>query len=75
MTAAGTSGVTESPDVRPREQESDEELLSRFGYKQELTRGLGLWTNWAVGFAFISPVVGLYAIIGLGVTTAGPPWV
>jgi hypothetical protein len=54
---------------------SDEGLLEQFGYKQELRRGLGLWTNFAVGFAFISPVVGLYAIIALGTFAAGPAWV
>jgi amino acid transporter len=53
----------------------DEELLERLGYQQELTRSLNLWTNWAVGFAFISPVVGLYSIIAIGVQTSGPPWV
>lgn len=36
---------------------------------------LHLWTNWAVGFAFISPIVGLYTIVALGATTAGSPWV
>jgi amino acid transporter len=54
---------------------SDEGLLEQFGYKQELRRGLGLWTNFAVGFAFVSPVVGLYAIIALGTFAAGPAWV
>lgn len=54
---------------------TDEQLLEQLGYKQELNRSLSFWTNWALGFAFISPVVGLYAIISLGVITAGPPWI
>ncbi len=53
----------------------DEQQLAEFGYKQELPRVLQLWTNWAVGFAFISPIVGLYTIVALGATTAGSPWV
>ncbi|MGH2927303.1 MAG: APC family permease, partial [Solirubrobacteraceae bacterium] len=53
----------------------DEELLAELGYRQELPRVLRLWTNWAVGFAFISPIVGLYTIVALGATTAGPPWI
>ncbi|MGH9303856.1 MAG: APC family permease, partial [Acidimicrobiales bacterium] len=54
---------------------SDEALLAELGYRQELPRVLHLWTNWAVGFAFISPIVGLYTIVALGAQTAGPPWV
>jgi amino acid transporter len=54
---------------------SDEAVLESFGYKQELRRSLSFWTNFAVGFAFISPVVGLYAIIALATFAAGPAWV
>jgi amino acid transporter len=54
---------------------SDEAVLESFGYKQELKRSLSFWTNFAVGFAFISPVVGLYAIIALATFAAGPAWV
>ena len=53
----------------------DAEQLARLGYTQELDRSFSLWNNFAVGFTFISPVVGLYAIIGLGIATAGPAWV
>ena len=53
---------------------ADERALRELGYEQELKRGLSLWTNFAVGFAFISPVVGLYAIIALGTFAAGPAW-
>jgi amino acid transporter len=56
-------------------QASDESVLESFGYKQELKRSLSFWTNFAVGFAFISPVVGLYAIIALATFAAGPAWV
>jgi amino acid transporter len=63
-------------DERPhREQSGDERQLAELGYRQELPRILRLWTNWAVGFAFISPIVGLYTIVALGATTAGSPWV
>jgi amino acid transporter len=54
---------------------SDEAVLEEFGYKQELQRSLSFWTNFAVGFAYISPVVGLYAIIALATYAAGPAWV
>src|SRR3954462_1742432 len=54
---------------------SDEQVLEGFGYKQELRRSLSFWPNFAVGFAFISPVVGLDAIIDLATFAAGPAWV
>jgi amino acid transporter len=54
---------------------TDEKVLEGFGYQQELKRSLSFWTNFAVGFAFISPVVGLYAIISLATFAAGPAWV
>jgi amino acid transporter len=53
---------------------SDEQELAELGYQQELSRGLRFWTNWAIGFAFVSPIVGVYTIVALGVTTAGPIW-
>lgn len=54
---------------------TDEQELASFGYTQELDRSLRFWTTWAIGFAFISPIVGLYTLVALGATTAGPPWV
>src|SRR3954464_10824343 len=54
---------------------ADERQLEQFGYKQELPRVLRLRTNWAIGFAFISPIVGLYTVVALGASTAGPAWV
>lgn len=53
----------------------DERLLEQLGYTQELPRILRFWTNWALGFAFISPVVGLYTVVALGAQTAGAAWV
>lgn len=66
--------VSKGDAGRP-DSSGDEQRLAELGYRQELPRVLHLWTNWAVGFAFISPIVGLYTIVALGATTAGPPWV
>jgi len=54
---------------------SDEQLLNQQGYKQELQRGLSLWSSFAVGFATVSPVVGIYAVMSLGAIHMGPAWV
>src|SRR4051795_4279319 len=45
------------------------------GYRQELSRGLRFYDNAAMGFAAISPVVGLYAVVLVGTVVAGPAWV
>lgn len=57
-----------SPTI-PREVNADT------GYAQELKRGLNLWSTFAIGFATVSPVVGIYATVSLGYITSGPSWV
>ena len=59
-----------APHVDP-----DAARLEELGYPQELSRGLHLVDNAAMGFAGISPVVGLYAVALVGLTVAGPAWV
>lgn len=54
---------------------TDEQELQEYGYSQELKRSLSVWSVFALGFATISPVVGIYAVAALGLLTAGPAWV
>jgi len=63
--------MNHTPDGRTE----DEKLLAEFGYKQELHRGMRLWSAFALGVAAISPVVGIFAVMSLGYATAGPSWV
>jgi amino acid transporter len=62
--------VPPAPDA-PR----DADRLRELGYEQELRRGLGLFDNFAIGFATISPVVALYAVAFVGLTVAGGAWI
>ena len=55
--------------------DADAVRLRELGYEQELRRGLQVFDNVAMGFAAISPVVGLYAVVFVGMTVAGPAWV
>ena len=55
--------------------DSDAARLAELGYTQELARGLRVTDNAAIGFAAISPVVGLYAVVLVGTLVAGPAWV
>ncbi|MEU8825201.1 amino acid permease [Streptomyces sp. NPDC048636] len=38
----------------------------------ELKRDFGFWSAFALAFAFISPIIGLYTIFALSLSTAGP---
>lgn len=49
--------------------------LAEYGYQQELRRSLSVWAVFAIGFATISPVVGIYAVVQLGFVFAGPAWI
>src|SRR5262245_15360994 len=52
----------------------DAERLRELGYEQELHRGLGVFDNFAIGFAAISPVVALFGVAFVGITVAGGAW-
>jgi amino acid transporter len=54
---------------------TDEARLAELGYDQELKRGLSAFDTVALGFAGISPVVGLYAVVLVGTAVAGPAWI
>ncbi len=55
--------------------DADAARLAELGYDQELTRSLRVLDNISLGFAGISPVVGLYAVVLVGTLVAGPAWV
>jgi amino acid transporter len=54
-----------------RNTETDAADLAQFGYNQELKRGLGLFSSWAVAFSYISPSTGIFTLFALGLTTLG----
>lgn len=60
-----TSGSSE-------QHERDVAHLASLGYKQQLTRALGLWSNFAIGFTYLSPLVGVYALFSYGLGVGGP---
>jgi amino acid transporter len=53
----------------------DAARLEALGYRQELRRSLSVLGNISMGFAVVSPVVGLYAVAQVGMSIAGPAWV
>lgn len=47
--------------------------LEALGYEGEFQRSMGLVANFALGFTYLSPLVGVYSLFALGLATAGPP--
>ncbi|MEV0189554.1 APC family permease [Kitasatospora purpeofusca] len=54
---------------------TDDDRLAALGYRQELRRSLNVLGNISMGFAVVSPVVGLYAAVQVGMGVAGGAWV
>ncbi len=54
---------------------TDADRLAALGYRQELRRSLSVLGNISLGFAVVSPVVGLYAAVQVGMGVAGGAWV
>ncbi|CCH31743.1 amino acid permease [Actinosynnema sp. NPDC047251] len=69
-----TSRTAPPPAANP-ETAADDARLRALGYEQRLSRRLGVLGNIGMGFATVSPVVGLYAVVLVGMTVAGPAWV
>ena len=47
--------------------------LAALGYATKFDRSMSLWENFALGFTYLSPVVGVYSVFDLGLSTGGPP--
>ncbi len=64
--------TSRSEPIHPDEQHArDTEQLALLGYKQQLTRVVGLWQNFTVGFTYLSPIAGVYPLFAFGLATAG----
>lgn len=51
----------------------DSAQLQALGYSSKFDRTMTLWENFALGFTYLSPVVGVYSVFALAVTSGGPP--
>lgn len=54
---------------------NEDSRLNAFGYRQELSRVLSLFDNFAVAFSYLSPMVGIYSLYTLGLGTGGPRYI
>ena len=53
----------------------DAEQLKTLGYAAKFDRSMTLWENFALGFTYLSPVVGVYSVFDVGMAAGGPPMI
>ena len=51
----------------------DGEHLQVLGYDDTFNRSMSLWANFALGFTYLSPLVGVYSLFALALSVGGPP--
>jgi amino acid transporter len=59
------------PDGPP--PQDDAAQLAALGYSGEFERSMGLWANMALGFTYLSPLVGVYSLFAYSLSIGGPP--
>ncbi|QDZ16151.1 APC family permease [Humibacter ginsenosidimutans] len=62
-----------SADPQPRQELSDSEHLSALGYEDSFNRSMSFWANFALGFTYLSPLVGVYSLFATALSVGGPP--
>lgn len=53
----------------------DESHLASLGYASDYKRDMSFWGNFALGFTYLSPVVGVYSLFAFALSTGGPPMI
>src|SRR4051812_24345148 len=54
---------------------SEDARLESLGYTPQLNRVLGLFSNFAVAFTYLSPMVGIYSLFVYGLGFGGPAYI
>lgn len=59
-------------DTAVHSHDEDSARLAELGYKSDFKRDMSLWENFALGFTYLSPVVGIYTVFAFAIGAAGP---
>lgn len=54
-------------------RDHDAEQLAELGYVSHFDRTMSFWENFALGFTYLSPVVGVYSVFAMALKAGGPP--
>jgi len=52
----------------------DDDQLRKLGYQPTFERSMSLWANFALGFTYLSPVVGVYTLFSVSLAAGGAPF-
>ncbi|MDN4162997.1 APC family permease [Nocardioides abyssi] len=55
-----------------RQHDADAATLASLGYRSEFRREMSPAANFALGFTYLSPVVGIYTLFAVGLVSGGP---
>jgi amino acid transporter len=65
-----------APSSAPGPHHDEDHLhLQKLGYQSEFRREMSPWANFALGFTYLSPVVGIYTLFAVALATGGPPMI
>ena len=64
-----------TPDPSSPDPNADDRQLLALGYTAQFDRTMSLWQNFALGFTYLSPVVGVYSVFAVGMQAGGPPMI
>src|SRR5450631_4453126 len=60
-------------DIADSPSDRDAAQLRSLGYVSHFDRSMSIWENFALGFTYLSPVVGVYTIFATTFAAGGPP--
>jgi amino acid transporter len=52
---------------------ADDAQLAALGYGGDFHRSMSMWSNLALGFTYLSPMVGVYSLFAYSLSLGGPP--
>jgi amino acid transporter len=58
--------------VTAEDHDEDAAQLAALGYETQFTRRMSMWENFSLGFAYLSPVVGVYSTFAFSFMVGGP---
>jgi len=61
--------------LSPETRDAASARLRALGYETKFDRSMSVWQNFALGFTYLSPVCGVYAMFAFGLSNGGPPMV
>ena len=57
------------------DHDAEDAHLASLGYSSTYKRDMSIWGNFALGFTYLSPVVGVYSLFAFALGTGGPPMI